>query len=138
MRPRLLYNIAATPIPKTICSRSCSHNWWVGHSCPTSNTAREGKMPKPINLITTLKGSLLENFYPQGWNLQKIDRCCAMNLKQLTTPAKFWNSEFLPRPVADVAEMDRRMGDEIADQIESTRREGRKLAIILPVGHMGM
>src|SRR5687768_12892615 len=95
-------------------------------------------MAKTIDLIGTIKGSLLENFYPRGWDLKKIDRCCGLNLKQLTTPAKWWSPEFLPRVVADVAEMDRRMGDEIADQIESTRREGRKLAIILPVGPMGM
>src|SRR3989442_433821 len=74
-------------------------------------------MPKPINLITTLKGSLLENFYPSGWDLKKIDRCCDMSLKTLTTPAKFWNEDFLPRPVADVSEMDRRIGDETANPV---------------------
>jgi len=95
-------------------------------------------MAKKIDLIGTIKGSLLEDFYPRGWDLKKIDRCCEMGMKKRTRAGKWGNEEFLPRPVADVAEMDRRMGDEIADQIESTRREGRKLAIILPVGPMGM
>ena len=44
-------------------------------------------MSKPLNLLSTIKGSLLENFYPAGWNLKKIDKCCAMNLSQLTRPA---------------------------------------------------
>jgi glucosamine-6-phosphate deaminase len=34
--------------------------------------------------------------------------------------------------------MDKRMGDAIADQIEQTRKAGIPLAIILPVGPMGM
>ena len=28
-----------------------------------------------MNLIDTIKGSLLENFFPAGWNLAKIDAC---------------------------------------------------------------
>ena len=95
-------------------------------------------MAKALNLLSTLKGSLLEKFYPAGWDLKRIDRCCDLNLKQLTTPARFWSDGFKPVPVKDVSEMDRRMGDAIADQIQRTRKAGRKLAIILPVGPMGM
>lgn len=95
-------------------------------------------MAKALNLITTLKGSLLEKFYPRGWNLKKIDACCAMNLEQLVSPKKSWHKGFMPVPVESVADMDRRMGDAIADQIEQTREAGQKLAIILPVGPMGM
>jgi glucosamine-6-phosphate deaminase len=109
-----------------------------GEEKDESEARREGMEMAKIDLINTIKGSLLEDFYPKGWDLKKIDRCCEMGMKKVTTAGKWWNEEFLPRAVADVAEMDRRMGDEIADQIESTRREGRKLAIILPVGPMGM
>ena len=95
-------------------------------------------MPKKINLITTLKGSLLENFYPRGWDLKKMDRCAAMTRQQLLKPGRWWSKEFRPVPVKDVAEMDRRMGDAIADQIEQTRRAGQQLILIRPVGPMGM
>jgi len=95
-------------------------------------------MAKDINMLTTIKGSLIDGFYPKGWNLKKIDRCCAMGLKKLTTPAKHWNKKYKPVTVRSVEEMDRRMGDAIADQIEQTRKLGRRLAIILPVGPMGM
>jgi glucosamine-6-phosphate deaminase len=95
-------------------------------------------MPKPLNLINTLKGSLLENFYPRGWDLKKIDACCEMSLKQLTAAKQYWSEEFKPVPVDSVDQMDQRMGNAIADQIESTRRAGQKLAMILPVGPMGM
>ncbi len=95
-------------------------------------------MAKPINMLTTIKGSLLEKFYPRGWDLKKIDRCCGLNLEQLLAPKKGWSREFKPVPVESVAQMDQMMGDAIADEIEGTRRQGRKLAIILPVGPMGM
>jgi glucosamine-6-phosphate deaminase len=95
-------------------------------------------MTKQLTLLTTLKGSLLEKFYPRGWDLRKIDKCCAMNLAQLSRPARFWHPRFKPIPVADVSEMDRKMGNLIADEIETAARKNQKLALILPVGPMGM
>ena len=95
-------------------------------------------MPHQLNMLTTIRGSLIENFYPKGWDLPRIDACCGMGLKRVTTRAAHWDPDFKPVPVPDVAAMDRAMGDAIADQIERTREEGRKLTIILPVGPMGM
>jgi glucosamine-6-phosphate deaminase len=95
-------------------------------------------MAKAINLITTIKGSLLDGFYPAGWDLAKMDRCCALGLAGVMKRQKLWDHDFKPVAVRDVGEMDRRMGDAIAGQIEQTRKAGRRLAIILPVGPMGM
>ena len=95
-------------------------------------------MAKTLTMLNTIRGSLIEGFYPKGWDLKRIDRCCDMGLKRVTTLARHWNRQFKPVPVASVDEMDKRMGDAIADQIEQTRKEGRGLAIILPVGPMGM
>jgi glucosamine-6-phosphate deaminase len=95
-------------------------------------------MPKPINLITTIKGSLLEGFYPRGWDLRKMDRCCTLGVKGVLRRQRFWHPRFRPQPVRDVSEMDERMGNAIADQVEQTRRANQRLAIILPVGPMGM
>jgi glucosamine-6-phosphate deaminase len=95
-------------------------------------------MAKSLTMLNTIRGSLLENFYPSGWDLRRIDRCCDLGLKKLTAPARHWNDDFKPVAVKSVAEMDQRMGDAIADEIETTRKQGRALAIILPVGPMGM
>jgi glucosamine-6-phosphate deaminase len=95
-------------------------------------------MPSELNMSSTLQGSLLENFYPRGWDLARIDACCAMGLKKVTTRSGHWHRDYKPVVVKDVKEMDRKMGDAIADQIQQTRRRGQKLAIILPVGPMGM
>ena len=95
-------------------------------------------MPRTLTMLNTIRGSLIEGFYPRGWDLRRIDRCCAMGLDKLLTPARHWHANFKPAPVRNVDEMDHLMGDAIADQIELTHRAGQPLAIILPVGPMGM
>jgi len=86
-------------------------------------------------MLNTIRGSQLEGFYPKGWDLRRIDACCALSLKQLTKPAKHWNRNFKATAVKEIGTP---MGDAIADVIEQTRRDGRKLAIILPVGPVVM
>jgi glucosamine-6-phosphate deaminase len=86
-------------------------------------------------MLNTIRGSRLEHFYPRGWNLSRIDRCCAMSAKELTTPARHWHDDFRATPVQEIG---RPMGDAIADVIEKTRKQHRKLAIILPVGPIVM
>jgi glucosamine-6-phosphate deaminase len=92
-------------------------------------------MPKPLTMLNTIRGSMLEGFYPRGWDLVRIDRCCALTLKQLTTRARHWHRNFKAIPVDEIATP---MGDAIADVIEQTRKQSRKLAIILPVGPVVM
>lgn len=95
-------------------------------------------MGKDLNMLTTIKGSLIEGFYPPGWDLKRIDACCEMGLEKIRKPAKHWDSGFRAIPVKDVAAMDVKMGDAIADQIERSAKAGKPLALILPVGPMGM
>jgi len=87
-----------------------------------------------MNFMTTVKGSLLENFYPAGWDMQKIDECCEKGVAR----EDFWNKDFTPIGCGSLADFDTYMGHEIAMQVKLTREEGRKLAMILPVGPMGM
>src|SRR4051794_14449094 len=99
---------------------------------------RSPYMAKRLDMFSTLKGSLLEQFYPAGWDLRRMDRCAGMSRAQLLKAARWWSRDFKPVVVRDVAEMDRRMGDAIADEIERTRQAHRPLILILPVGPMGM
>jgi glucosamine-6-phosphate deaminase len=91
-----------------------------------------------LNLLDTLQGSLLENFYPAGWDLQKIDRCCANPPETVLERQAFWNPGFTPIPCASLADFDVLMGHEIALQIRLARDEDKVLVLILPVGPMGM
>ena len=87
-----------------------------------------------MNFMSTVKGSALEGFYPQGWDMKKIDECCEKGTKK----EAFWNKKFKPVACDTVADLDTYMGHEIALQIKKARDRGEKLAMILPVGPMGM
>ncbi len=91
-----------------------------------------------INLISTLQGTLLENFYPKGWDLAKIDKCCGRRPQDAQKPEKWWHPEFCPTPCASLEDFGTLMGHEIALQIRRAKEEGREIAFILPVGPMGM
>ena len=87
-----------------------------------------------MDFLSTLKGSLLEGFYPENWDMKKIDECCEKGM----TREDFWNKDFCPVECSDLGEFDTFMGHEIALQIKNAADKGEKLAMILPVGPMGM
>jgi glucosamine-6-phosphate deaminase len=91
-----------------------------------------------MNLLTTLKGSLMEGFLPAGWDLARIDRLADAPPAELQTRRSWWHPQFEPRACGSIADFDTFMGHEIAREILLTRQAGRPLAIILPVGPMGM
>ena len=55
-----------------------------------------------MNFMSTVKGSALEGFYPQGWNMKKIDECCEKGTKK----EAFWNKKFKPVACDTVADLD--------------------------------
>ena len=87
-----------------------------------------------MDFLSTVKGSLLEGFYPAGWDLAKIDACCDKGVAR----EDFWNKDFQPIECENVYEFDTYMGHEIALKIKEAKERGEKLAMILPVGPMGM
>ena len=87
-----------------------------------------------MDFMSTVKGSLLEGFYPEGWDMAKIDACCEKGVAR----EDFWNPAFNPVECKDIHEFDVLMGHEIAMQIKLAKEAGQKLAMILPVGPMGM
>lgn len=91
-----------------------------------------------MDFNSTVKGSLLEGFYPEGWDFKKIDECCSHRPEEIAIKQDFWNDKFTPISCDSVAEFDVKMGHEIANEIKKANEEGRKLAFILPVGPMGM
>ncbi len=91
-----------------------------------------------MNFLDTVKDSLLENFYPAGWDMSRIDACCANPAETVTDRQGFWNPAFNLIPCESLADFDTMMGHEIALQITKARQEGIQLALILPVGPMGM
>ncbi len=86
----------------------------------------------------TVQGSLLEGFYPAGWDFARIDACCSQPPESVLNRQPFWHPSFTPVPCESIQTFDVYMGHEIALQIKRTRDEGRKCLCILPVGPMGM
>lgn len=91
-----------------------------------------------MDFNSTVKGSLLEGFYPAGWDMAKIDRCCSHGPETITERQSFWHPEFVPVECEQVYDFNAMLGHEIALQIKRARDEGKKLAVILPAGPMGM
>lgn len=91
-----------------------------------------------LDLLSTIKGSLLEGFFPAGWDLARIDACCSHEPHAITLPQSWWHPEFAPVPCATLADFEVKMGHEVALEIKRARDAGRELILILPVGPMGM
>ena len=91
-----------------------------------------------MDLLTTIPGSLMEGFFPAGWDLQKIDACVDDDPTTITDRQSWWHADFEPIACETVADFDMMMGHQIAMTIRRTREAGQQLAMILPVGPMGM
>src|SRR6516225_8299388 len=74
-----------------------------------------------MNLITTLAGSMMEGYFPRGWDLARIDRLGALSAGELTRRASWWHPQFEPVGCASLADFDTVMGHEIAREIQLAR-----------------
>jgi glucosamine-6-phosphate deaminase len=91
-----------------------------------------------MDLLSTYRGSLMEGFLPAGWDLEKIDGLGELSGPDVLQRRPWWHPKFEPVCCANYADFDTFMGHEIAREIQLTRQAGRPLALILPVGPMGM
>src|SRR5262245_41010157 len=90
-----------------------------------------------MDLMSTMAGSMLENYFPAGWDLAKIDRLAA-DPSRFGRRESWWHSDFEPVPCDSYADFDTCMGHEIAREVVLARGAGRPVVFILPVGPMGM
>ncbi|NLJ70316.1 MAG: glucosamine-6-phosphate isomerase [Clostridiaceae bacterium] len=91
-----------------------------------------------MNLIETIQGSYVEKFYPSGWDFAKIDQCVGNGVEDASMRQEFWHEDFKPIACESLDEFGVLMGHEIAMEIKNTYDSKIKLALILPVGPMGM
>lgn len=91
-----------------------------------------------MDLLTTLDGSMMAGFLPRGWDLARVDACCAHPPGAIADRQAWWHPDFEPIPCTTVADFDVMLGHEIAATIRAGRAAGRPQALILPVGPMGM
>ena len=91
-----------------------------------------------MDFLSTLKSSNMENYFPAGWDLRKIDICCSHKADEIFQRQAFWHKDFTPVACDNDTVFAMMMGHEIAMVIKEARDEGKKLSLILPVGPMGM
>jgi len=110
----------------------------MAQTCTDTAPAVKIERKKDMNFADTVKGSLLEGFYPAGWDMEKIDACCQHKPEEIFEKQSFWHKDFTPIQCDSLGEFDTYMGHEIALKIKEARDKGEKLIFILPVGPMGM
>ena len=71
-----------------------------------------------MDFNSTVKGSLLEGFYPEGWDFAKIDACCSHAPSEVLDRQDFWNKDFSPVMCQSLDEFNVKMGHEIANEIK--------------------
>jgi len=81
---------------------------------------------------------MMEGFLPAGWDLAKLDRCIGAGPDEIAQRRPHWHPEFQPVACDSLEAFNVILGHEIAMLIRQTRERGEKLALILPVGPMGM
>ena len=52
-----------------------------------------------MNLLTTFAGSMMEGFLPAGWDLARIDACCA-SAREIGERQSWWHPHFELVPCA--------------------------------------
>src|SRR5262245_25987074 len=90
-----------------------------------------------MDLLSTMAGSMMEGFFPAGWDLRKIDALAADDARFGRREA-WWHPQFEPVACDSFEDFDTYMGHEIAREVQQARSAGRPVAFILPVGPMGM
>jgi glucosamine-6-phosphate deaminase len=95
-----------------------------------------------IDFLTTRDGSYAGPYYPQGWDYAKIQRITAMGPREFVERQKHWHKGFEPVICDDAGggaeSMNAMMGYEIFNAVREAAIARRPLAMILPVGPMGM
>ncbi|MCE9590600.1 MAG: glucosamine-6-phosphate isomerase [Planctomycetes bacterium] len=95
-----------------------------------------------MDFISTFKGSYAGPFYPAGWDYKKIQKITALGPKEFAVRQSWWHKDFTPVVCSDasagVESMNAMMGYEIFNEVREAAHQKRELAMILPVGPMGM
>ena len=81
-----------------------------------------------MDFLSTVKGSLMEDFLPSGWDMEKIARCCSLAPEEAAERQSWWNPEFEPVACGSFEDFNVLMGHEMAREIQQARAEGRELA----------
>ncbi len=75
-----------------------------------------------MDMISTIKGTLFEQLYPAGWDLERLKYCVTREADTICDRQDFWHKDFQPEPVEDLQSMAVQFGHEIAMQIKKAKK----------------
>ncbi len=94
------------------------------------------------DFLSTREGSYAGPFYPEGWDYRKVKKITGYGPKQFAERQPHWHRNFEPVVCDDASggaeAMNAMMGYEIFDAVRTSAQKRKPLALILPVGPMGM
>ncbi len=76
-----------------------------------------------MNFLDTVEQSLLHGFYPTGWDMKRIDKCCANSAENVSDRQVFWDSQFQTVCCEDKQVLEMKKGHEIANEIRQAAVE---------------
>ena len=91
-----------------------------------------------MNFLDTVEQSLLLGFYPTGWDMKRIDKCCANSKDHVADRQPFWSPQFQTVCCEDKQVLEMKKGHEIANEIRKARMLDYELVLLLPVYPKGM
>lgn len=91
-----------------------------------------------MNFMDTVEQSLLQGFYPKGWDMERIDKCCDNSLEHVADRQTFWNPQFKTVSCENKQALEMKKGHEIANEVRKAEKSGQKLILLLPVYPDGM
>ena len=91
-----------------------------------------------MNFIDTKEQSLMADFFPPGWDLNRIDACCAHAPERIFDRQPFWNPGFSVVRCPNAEAVDMMIGHEIAFAIFKAKQEGKELVLMMSTSPMSM
>ncbi len=91
-----------------------------------------------MNFIDTKEQSLMADFFPPGWDLNRIDACCAHPPESIFDRQPFWNPDFNIVSCPSAEAVDMMIGHEIAHTIHMTKQAGKELVLMMSTSPMSM
>jgi glucosamine-6-phosphate deaminase len=67
----------------------------------------------------------LEKFFPEGWDLKKLDECCSNPPESITESQQWWHPDFKPVACKYLTEFNTMMGQEMALRIKQAKDEAK-------------
>ena len=90
------------------------------------------------NFMDAKDGTRLENFYPAGWDIRRINEIMSRGKEAFAVRESWWNDDFELEPALSRDDWMVKVGFRMALEILKAKERGEKLAVLLPITPVSM